>query len=45
MPNLNTIMRVEEAQEEKAGRNRVKKEWFYILNRNVEEIGFLWLYW
>lgn len=34
-------MRMEETQEEKAGKNRMEKDWFCILNRNVEEVGFL----
>lgn len=34
-------MRMEETQEERAGNNRMEKDWFCILNRNVEEVGFL----
>lgn len=34
-------MRMEEIQEEKAGKNRMEKDWFCILNRNVEEVEFL----
>lgn len=34
-------MRMEETQEEKAGKKRMEKDWFCILNRNVEEVGFL----
>lgn len=34
-------MRIEETQEEKAGKNWMEKDWFCILNRNVEEVGFL----
>lgn len=32
---------MEEIQEEKAGKNGMEKDWFCILNRNVEEVGFL----